>query len=78
MMSRFLNFIEAPSPVRPAPWAEPAPHERQARQGLLISPETTLRNKAVADGRKTFCWLGIGMILTAFALIISLIFLASS
>ncbi|MFN9090830.1 MAG: hypothetical protein ACK5V0_04835 [Alphaproteobacteria bacterium] len=45
---------------------------------MLISPETTLRNKAVADGRKAFCWLGIGMILTAFALIISLIFLASS
>lgn len=77
-MMSFLNCAEASNPSRTTSWADPARLHRQARQGLLISPEATLKNKAVCKDRTTLFLLGIAMILTAGALITSLISLALS
>ena len=50
----------------------------QKKGGLLISPESTAVGVAERSARRTLFWLGIGLILSAFALIIASISLALS
>jgi hypothetical protein len=53
-------------------------HAPQKKGGLLISPEFAAAGSADRSARRTLFWLGLGLILSAFALIISLISLALS
>lgn len=55
-----------------------ARHAPQRKGGLLISPESAAARVADRSARRTLFWLGIGLTLSAFALIISLISLALS
>ena len=55
-----------------------ARHAPQKKVGLLISPEYAASRVADRSARRTLFWLGMGMILSAFALIISLVSLALS
>lgn len=55
-----------------------ARHAPQKKGGLLISPEASAAGSADRSARRTLFWLGIGLTLSAFALIISLISLALS
>ena len=55
-----------------------ARHAPQKKGGLLISPEALAPRGADRSARRTLFWLGIGLILSAFALIIALISLALS
>ena len=55
-----------------------ARHAPQRKGGLLISPESVAARVADRSARRTLFWLGLGLILSAFALIISLVSLALS
>ena len=55
-----------------------ARHAPQKKVGLLISPESAAACVADRSARRTLFWLGMGLILSAFALIISLVSLALS
>jgi hypothetical protein len=55
-----------------------ARHAPQKKVGLLISPEYAAARVADRSARRTLFWLGMGLILSAFVLIISLVSLALS
>ena len=55
-----------------------ARHAPQKKVGLLISPESAAACVADRSARRTLFWLGMGLILSAFVLIISLVSLALS
>ena len=55
-----------------------ARHAPQKKVGLLISPEYAASRVADRSARRTLFWLGMGLILSAFVLIISLVSLALS
>ena len=55
-----------------------ARHAPQKKGGLLISPEASAPRGADRSARRTLVWLGLGLILSAFVLIISLVSLALS
>jgi hypothetical protein len=55
-----------------------ARHAPQKKVGLLISPEYAAARVADRSARRTLFWLGIGLIMSAFGLIISLISLTLS
>lgn len=73
------NFADRPAPaihlLSNDPLARFAP---QKKGGLLISPEYAASRVADRSARRTLFWLGMGLILSAFALIISLVSLALS
>ena len=77
----FLSYNLADKPASAMRLLSSDPSERHAPQkklGLLISPEGLAPRGADRSARRTLFWLGIGLIMSAFALIISLISLTLS
>lgn len=73
------NLADKPAPAIHLLSSDPLTrHAPQKKGGLLISPESAAAGSADRSARSTLFWLGIGLILSAFALIISLISLALS
>jgi hypothetical protein len=73
------NIADRPAPAMHLLSTDPsARHAPQKKGGLLISPEASAPHGADRSARRTLFWLGIGMIMSACALIISLISLALS
>ena len=78
-MSLSYNLADRPVPAIHLLSSDPsARHAPQKKVGLLISPEYAAARVADRSARRTLFWLGIGLIFSAFALIISLISLALS
>lgn len=76
-----LSYNLADKPASAMHLLSSDPSERHAPQkkvGLLISPESAAARVADRSARITLFWLGMGLILSAFALIISLVSLALS
>ena len=77
----FLSYNLADKPASAMRLLSSDPSERHAPQkklGLLISPVSAAARVADRSARRTLFWLGMGLILSAFALIISLVSLALS
>ena len=73
------NFSDKPTPAIHLLSSDPlARHAPQKKGGLLISPESAAAGSADRSARRTLFWLGLGLILSAFVLIISLVSLALS
>jgi len=73
------NFADRPAPAMHLLLSDPAARlAPQKKGGLLISPESATMCVAERSARRALFWLGIGLILSAFALIISLVSLALS
>ena len=73
------NLADRPVPAIHLLSSDPlARHAPQTMVGLLISPEYAAARVADRSARRTLFWLGLGLILSAFALIISLVSLALS
>ena len=73
------NLADRISPAMHLLLSDPsARHAPQRKGGLLISPESAAARVADRSARRALFWLGIGLILSAFALIISSISLALS
>ena len=73
------NFADRPAPAMHLLSSDPlARHAPQRKGGLLISPESLAAHVADRSARRTLFWLGLGLILSAFVLIISLVSLALS
>ena len=73
------NLADRPAPAMHLLSSDPAArHAPQKKGGLLISPEASAPRGADRSARRTLFWLGIGLIMSAFALIISLISLTLS
>jgi hypothetical protein len=78
-MSLSYNLADRPVPAIHLLSSDPsARHAPQKKVGLLISPESAAARVADRSARKTLFWLGMGLILSAFVLIISLVSLALS
>jgi hypothetical protein len=74
-----FNLADRPAPAMHLLSSDPsARHAPQRKGGLLISPEASAQRGADRSARRTLFWLGIGLTLSAFVLIISLISLALS
>jgi hypothetical protein len=77
----FLSYNLADKPASAMHLLSSVPSARHAPQrkgGLLISPEYAASRVADRSARRTLFWLGMGLILSAFVLIISLVSLALS
>ena len=73
------NLADRPAPAIHLLSSDPlACHAPQKKVGLLISPEYAAARVADRSARRTLFWLGMGLILSAFVLIISLVSLALS
>ena len=73
------NLADRPAPAMHLLSGDPAArHAPQKKGGLLISPEASAPRGADRSARRTLFWLGIGLLMSAFALIISLISLTLS
>ena len=73
------NLADRPAPAMHLLSSDPsARHAPQKKGGLLISPEGLAPRGADRSARRTLFWLGIGLIMSAFALIIALISLTLS
>jgi hypothetical protein len=77
-MSLSLNFTEAVSRKQPEAASGYARPKGLGRQGLFISPESRLKAKASRRAAWALFWRGIGMFITAVALVLSLLSLALS
>ena len=78
-MSLSYNLADRPAPAMHLLSSDPsARHAPQKKVGLLISPEPSVAGSADRSARRTLFWLGMGLILSAFALIISMVSLALS
>ena len=73
------NLADRPAPAMHLLSSDPsARYAPQKKGGLLISPESAAARVADRSARRALFWLGIGLTLSAFALIISLISLTLS
>ena len=78
-MSLSYNLADKPAPAIHLLSSDPSVrYAPQKTGGLLISPESAAAQVADRSARITLFWLGMGLILSAFALVISLVSLALS
>jgi hypothetical protein len=78
-MSLSYNLADKPASAMHLLSSDPSVrYAPQKTGGLLISPESAAAQVADRSARITLFWLGMGLILSAFALVISLVSLALS